>query len=228
MVIAPHPDDETFGCGGTMAKRLNEGYEVIVVIVTDGRNLLKTILGIESDPSTEEVKNLRREETIRATKILGVPRKNLHFLDLEDGALKEHEEEAEESIMKLLKEYSPVEIYIPYINDSHPDHQATNLIVRRCVQKIRLKSMIYQYPGSNKYERIGPLIEVVLNLLRKNRVKVDISEFLDLKKKAVNQFNSEISVISARQKKPLNTEIKRYLMKKETFYLTYENHAQKN
>ena len=78
--------------------------------------------------------------------------------------------------------------------------------------------MIFQYPGSSKYARIGPLMETVLNLFRKNKVKVDVSEFLSLKKNAVKEFNSEISIISRKQKKPLNNEIKRYLMKKETFY----------
>lgn len=36
IVFAPHPDHETLGCAGTIAKRLNEGYEVLLVVLTDG------------------------------------------------------------------------------------------------------------------------------------------------------------------------------------------------
>jgi LmbE family N-acetylglucosaminyl deacetylase len=43
LVFAPHPDDEVFGCGGVMAKRIFEGYDVFVVFLTDGRNSLREI-----------------------------------------------------------------------------------------------------------------------------------------------------------------------------------------
>jgi len=223
IVFAPHPNDETFGCGGTIAKKIKEGYEVLIVLLTDGRNLLHAVLGIESDPSPEEVRKIRREEVMRATKILGVPNKNLLFLDFDDGSLKEHEEEVVERITKILEEYSPVEIYVPYIKDSHPDHKATNRIVRRCVQKSNLIFTIYQYPGMNKYARIGPLVEMVRNLFIKDKIKFDISEFLDLKKKAITEFNSELSVISKKQKKPFINKLNRYLKKKETFHIMRTN-----
>ena len=59
IVFAPHPDDETWGCGGSIAKKISEGFEVIVVILTDGRYAFSEIFGINSDPTPEELKEIR-------------------------------------------------------------------------------------------------------------------------------------------------------------------------
>ena len=218
VVFAPHPDDETWGCGGTIAKKIKEEYEVIIVVITDGRHAFSQVLGIDSDPTPEELKQIRKEEVIRSTKILGVPKKNLVFLDFEDGKLEKHEKEVEEKIIEIIKKYSPIEVYFPYIKDYHPDHKATNRIVRRCLQKLGLTCMRYQYSITQGYARIGPLIERMLNLFKNNMIKVDISEFIDLKEKATKEFRSEISIISSKQKKPLAEKVDIFLKSKETFY----------
>lgn len=218
-MFAPHPDDETLGCGGTIAKKIAEGNEVIIVVITDGRHAFSEMLGITSDPSPEELKCIRKDEVTMATKILGVPKKNLYFLDFEDGTLERHEREAEEKIVEVLKKYSPVEVYFPFIKDCHPDHRATNRIVNRCMQDLGLTAMKYQYSIALKYTRIGPLIEKLLNLVKKNMLKVDISEFLSVKEKAVKEFKSEVSIISSKQKKPIEEKIDRYLKNEETFYI---------
>lgn len=85
IVFAPHPDDETMGCGGTIAKKISEGFEVIIVSLTDGRHAFSKVLGINVNPNPEDVKRLRREELIKAATILGVSITNLFFLDYEDN-----------------------------------------------------------------------------------------------------------------------------------------------
>jgi len=219
IVFACHSDDETWGCGGTIAKKINEGYEVIIVVMTDGRNLFRIILGIDVDPTPEEVKKIRREELIGATKILGVPQKNLLFLDFEDGALEKHEKEAEERIIEILEKYPPAEVYFTYKNDCNPDHRALNRIIRRCLQKLGSTPVKYQYSMKHKYARVGPLIDRLLSLFRKNMIEVDISEFVDLKEKAVREFKTEFSIVSSKQVKPLEDNIERYLKNKEIFYI---------
>ena len=51
IVFAPHPDDETFGCGGLIPKRLSENYEVSVVVLTDGKYAYQVLFGIDSEPN---------------------------------------------------------------------------------------------------------------------------------------------------------------------------------
>ena len=219
IVFAPHPDDETLGCGGTIAKKISEGYEVIVVMMTGGESAFLRILGIESDPTPEELKQIRKEEIVKATKILGLPYKNLLFLDFEDGALREREKEASEKIIKILKKYPPDEVYYPYNKDYNPDHQATNRIVKTCLQELGLTPVKYQYSIAQKFSRIGPLIARLLAPLKKNIFDVDISDFLHIKRQAIWEFKSQTSMISSKQREPLVEKTNKFLKNKEVFYV---------
>src|SRR5690349_15743306 len=80
MVIAPHPDDETFGCGGAIALHRQLGHPVDIVFLTNGE---RGIAGKKPD----EVSSIRKAEAIRATQIIGVEAAALHFLQLPDGTL---------------------------------------------------------------------------------------------------------------------------------------------
>lgn len=219
-MFAPHPDDETGGCGGTIAKRVREGYEVLVVVMTDGKHAFSKVLGIDSDPTPSELKEIRKEEVRRATRILGVKEENLLFLDFADGMLEKDEREAQEKVIEILRENPlPVEVYFPYEKDFHIDHRVTNRIVRNSIKKLGLCTMGYQYSIAQKYGRIGPLIDAFFNLFRHNMIRVDISEFLPLKEAAVKENKSQISIISTRQKRPLLERLGKFLRKEEIFYI---------
>ena len=219
IVFAPHPDDETWGCGGTIAKKISEGYEVLIVVMTDGRYAFEKVLGINSNPTPEELKEIRKEEVKRAVKILGVPEENMVFLDFIDGELEKHEKEAEEKVAEILDKNNPSEIYIPYKKDCHPDHRATYRIVKNAVKKLGISVPIYQYSIAQRFARIGPFIDFLLNFFKHNIVQVDISKFLSLKENAIKEFKSEISIISSNQQNPLVGDISRLLKNKETFYV---------
>jgi LmbE family N-acetylglucosaminyl deacetylase len=219
IVFSPHPDDETVGCGGIIAKRLSEGYAVLIVIMTDGRHAFSKVLGIDSDPSPEELKEIRKEEAKRALKILGVPEKDVVFLDFEDGKLDENPEKAEELVTQILKENPPEEVYFPSEKDQHEDHCATNRIVRNSIEKLGLSVLKYQYSISQRFSRMGPILDRFHNFFKHHMIRVDISEFLSLKESAMKEFKSEIGIISQKQKRPVVAEFKRYLKRSETFYV---------
>jgi LmbE family N-acetylglucosaminyl deacetylase len=218
-VFAPHPDDETLGCGGTIAKKLAEGYEVFVVVMTDGRFLLLKSFGIDCEPAPEKVKEIRRHEVLRATKILGVPEENVVFLDFIDGTLEENKKVAVEKVAAILGKYAPLEVYFPFERDGHPDHRAANRIVRIVVEKLGIKPAMYQYTIMHRFARFGPLTEFFLSIFKRDRVGVDVSDFLSLKREAVKEFKSELTAISPRQSKPHTKDFKKFLKKKETFYV---------
>lgn len=219
LIFAPHPDDETWGCGGTIVKRISEGYEVIIVVITDGRHAFSKLFGIHSDPTPDELKEIRKKEVKRATKILGVREKNLIFLEFEDGYLEKYEKEAGEKIIQILKKNSPEEVFFPYKKDAHPDHRATNRTVINAIRELKLNSRKYQYSIMHKWGRIGPKIDVLLNLIKRNMIYVDISEFLPLKEKAIKEFKSEVTVISSEQQEPLLKDLNPILKNKEAFYV---------
>jgi len=219
VVFAPHPDDETFGCGGTIAKKISEGYDVLIVVMTDGRYAFLNVLGIESDPTPEQLKEIRKEELKRAVKHLGVPETNLIFLDFVDGTLANREKEVEEKVAEVLSKHRPDEVYFPYKRDGHPDHRAACRIVKNSIMKLGIKPVKYQYQITHKYARIGPFVEAFLNLFTNKRVHVDVSRFLHIKKLAIEEFKSEITAVSSRQHKPVIESVKKFLKEKEMFYV---------
>jgi LmbE family N-acetylglucosaminyl deacetylase len=217
VVFSPHPDDAALGCGGTIAKRVSEGFEVHVVMLTDGRHAFTHRLGISSEPSQEEVKQIRREEFIKASRELGVPEKNLFFFDFEDGTLEMHKKEAEEKVIDIIEKYWPADIYYPFRRDCHPDHRATNWVVRHALQQLRYAGS-YEYTITHTYAHLGPVVEKFLSVLRRDEVEEGISAFLSLKERVLHEYKSEMTIISSKQKEPLHTSIKKFLKKKEIFH----------
>ena len=220
LIFAPHPDDETLGCGGTIAKKLSEGYEIVVVILTDGRHAFSKVLGINSNPTPEELKQIRKEEAIKALKVLGVPETNIIFLDFEDGSLEKHEDDVKKRILEIMKIYQPTEVYFPYSKDQNPDHKATNRIIKECIKITKPSPKSLQYSIMQRHARIGPLLDRLINLFKRCIIEVDISEYVHLKKKAIEQYESQISIISKDQTRPILSKkrIEKHLGSKELFY----------
>jgi LmbE family N-acetylglucosaminyl deacetylase len=218
IVFAPHPDDETLGCGGTIAKRIRQGYKVLIVIMTDGRYAFKNILNIHVDPTPDELKALRKEEVKRATTILGVQEENLIFLDFVDGRLENEGEKAEEKITKILSENHPVEVYFPHKNDGHPDHRATYRIVKKSIRKLAMTTFAYQYSITPKHAYIGPIADSLINRFKNHRIYSDISKFVTIKEAALKEFESELTFVSCRKNKCVVNGVKKFLRDKEIFY----------
>jgi len=219
IVFAPHPDDETLGCGGTIAKRISEGYEILVVVMTDGRYAFKKILHVHFDPTPDELKEIRKEEVKRATRILGVPEENLIFLDFVDGTLENNEEKAEEKVTEILSKNQPVEIYFPYKGDGHPDHRVTYRIVKNSIRNLAISASAYQYSITPQFARIGPIIDAFLRYFKNHIVYVDISMFLTIKEAALQEFKSELTAVSHGHNRSIVNGVKKFLKSKEIFYI---------
>lgn len=217
IFFAPHPDDETLGCGGTIAKRIAEGYKVFVVVLTDGRYAFSRVLNITTNPTPEETKEIRKEEVTEAVTLLGVPKSNLFFFDFEDCGLSKHEVEVEQAVGSFLESHCPDEVYFPMKRDWHPDHQAANRIIMRILRKRNLANTAFQYSITHRLSRVGPQLERLIGFLTNRTRAVEISEYLEIKRQAVEKFRSETLLYLSNQKKPI-VETKRHLEKKEFFY----------
>jgi LmbE family N-acetylglucosaminyl deacetylase len=115
LVVAPHPDDEVLGCGGTLVRHCRSGDRVTVVCVTDGRGRPDT----RADP--EAYARCRRDELERAAGVLGVER--LHWLGLPEWCWKPAE--LPPLLAGLLTSWSPDLLYLPSRVDFHPEHRRT-------------------------------------------------------------------------------------------------------
>lgn len=122
LVLAPHPDDETIGCGGTVALLSAAGAEVTVVFATDG----EATRG--SPDSARATGARRREEAARAAAILGV---SCRFLGLPDGNLVDsldgdglRDGALAGEIAAAVEAAAPEVVFAPWPLDGHPDHGA--------------------------------------------------------------------------------------------------------
>ena len=113
LVLAPHPDDEVIGVGGTIAKRAAEGHEVYVCVVT------KAYPPLFKD---EEMVERARRECREADKSLGVIETS--FLDFPAVALETVPRyELNGGILRTVRRINPDEVYIPHRGDMQLDHK---------------------------------------------------------------------------------------------------------
>lgn len=115
VVLSAHPDDESLGCGGTMALLADAGAAVTLVIATDG----EATHG--SARTAEETARLRRDEATRAGAILGA---ETRLLGHPDGGLAHRLDRLAVDLAALLDERRPDALFLPWFGDGHPDHQA--------------------------------------------------------------------------------------------------------
>ena len=111
LVVAPHPDDEILGCGGTMARLVKEGHEVDVLVATRGKP------PAFSADSVAQV----RSEMAKAHALLGITR--THELDLPAAALDTvPAAEVNAAIGSVIDAVAPDTLLLPFLGDIHGDH----------------------------------------------------------------------------------------------------------
>ncbi|MGL5941274.1 MAG: PIG-L deacetylase family protein [Waterburya sp.] len=140
IVFAPHQDDETLGCGGTIIHKHQATAEVKIVFMTDGS------LSHHHFIPKAKLTTLRQQEAIAATKCLGLKSEQVIFLGFGDGELKQAQEKAIKDIEKLLLANQPQQIFIPYVRETHPDHLASNQIVLAALANYPQEIAVYEYP----------------------------------------------------------------------------------
>ncbi|TQI71416.1 LmbE family N-acetylglucosaminyl deacetylase [Gramella sp. Hel_I_59] len=143
IIVAPHPDDESLGCGGLIAHLATQNAEVSVLFLTNGD---------ASHPNSSKfpqnkLGKLRKSEAINACKILGVKEKNLIFLNASDGKLAEkfkNDDSVVNELKELFQQKEPDTIFAPWRRDHHIDHIAAYNLINKAAES--LESTIVEYP----------------------------------------------------------------------------------
>jgi len=187
LIIAPHPADPDFGIGGTAAKWIREGKQVVYVVCTNG-NTGTSNLDILPDEMTE----IREREQTEAAGIIGIS--NVIFLGHQDLGLEEVHNLKKE-LLKLILTYRPTIVatcdpYNPkYI--SNPDH--------RCLGRAVLDAVWPMCLAPNSYRDLleeGLQMHKVQEMLLWETIEPnqyrDISDTFDLKMKAIDCHQSQI------------------------------------
>jgi LmbE family N-acetylglucosaminyl deacetylase len=135
LVIAPHPDDETLGCGGLIARLCASGAKVRVVAVTDGEHAYPD----DALPDDEtEVRGTREREQMAALACLGAGKAEVYRLRLTDSGVGDAEEKLAALLEPLVE--PTTHVIAPWPHDFHPDHEASGRaakkVARACGAKL--------------------------------------------------------------------------------------------
>jgi N-acetylglucosamine malate deacetylase 1 len=165
LVFGAHPDDIEIGMGGTVAKLNGIGYDVNLVVATLP-NFVKT-----------DTKEQRRMEAIMSAKVMGS--NEPEFLDLSADEIV-FGRRFVTLIDGIIRKHKPEAVFTQWMGDSHQDHQA---LTRAVISASRDLNNLFMYettiPGGITESAFRP------------QMYVDISETIEVKKNALNCFDSQ-------------------------------------
>lgn len=212
LVLAPHPDDETLGCGATIMRKLAVGTPVQVVIAADGRHAYPS-----SKLSADALVAIREEEARRACAILGLPRENIAFLRCEDRRLADHRGLLRDRLFDILYTVNPEEIFVSSVIDNHPDHRVLAELGRELAQaRSDRVPVLYEYPiwfWDLRVWRVSHLLELRPRIVR-------TEEFRMRKREAIAAYRSQVtSLIEETGSAPLRKGfLRQFLQPEEIFF----------
>ena len=178
LVVAPHPDDETIGMGGTIAKLVSLSIPVRVIFMSNG---------VTSRDVARETVESRNRAARNAMGLLGV--NDFNFFDLPDNRF---DSLPILEIAKLLESevsnFKPTVVFAPYRYDLNIDHQiaseATSIAVRpKLSSNVRLY-LNYEILSSTGWNHAAPVFSPT--------VFVDIQNYWSLKMSALQAYGPEI------------------------------------
>jgi len=180
LVVAAHPDDEVLGCGGLIAKLINQGEQVRVVFIAEGTSCRYEAL----NKKVQEEINFRNQCSIEAMKSLGVSSHN--FYNLPCGRLdKEPMIEIAKIIENEISDFIPTTVLTHSSNDVHNDHKITYRAVlqaTRPVGKIVKNLLSFEILSSTEWNYIEAF---------KPNIFVDVTSTINAKINAMHYYSTE-------------------------------------
>jgi LmbE family N-acetylglucosaminyl deacetylase len=142
LVIAPHMDDESLGCGALLATHPRKD-QAHVLIVTDG-----SLSPDAPKPDNGEARRLAavREQEVRdALAVLGVPAANITLLGLPDGSLHATAARLRAALTSHIQQLAPDSVFVPFRYDRHSDHLAVNRAVCDAKRAGEIDADVFEY-----------------------------------------------------------------------------------
>jgi LmbE family N-acetylglucosaminyl deacetylase len=193
LVILAHPDDPEFFCGGTVACWVAAGHQVRYCLLTCGDK------GSDNrDLSSEELCAVRLDEQRAAAKVLGV--EAVRFLEHEDGYLvadlnlrREITRILRQERPDILVTCDPTKLYVRQNSINHPDHRAAGQVVLDALFPASGNHRFF--PELLEQEGLEPHMprEVWISLPVESQVEIDVTEYWEVKIKALLEHRSQIN-----------------------------------
>jgi LmbE family N-acetylglucosaminyl deacetylase len=146
LILAPHPDDESLGCGGLIAALCDAGRPPVVVCVTDGTG---SHPGSKAYPPPQ-LKALREQELLSAVAILGLGKDRVRFLGLPDTRSPQMGpdfEQAVHDLTTLVRLSRVTTLFATWHHDPHCDHQASAVLAEAVARSCGIDRRLYPVWG---------------------------------------------------------------------------------
>jgi len=190
LVVAPHPDDESLGCGGAIALLCRYGVCPAVLFVSDGTG---------SHPNSRRfpapaLRALREAEACAALSRLGVPAYSAVFLAIKDGAVPSAQAqgfaEAVAVCRAALERAQPQTVLLPWRRDPHPDHRAVSEIMRAALSASPRAARVLEYLVW-AWERAAP--DDLPRPGEAQAFRLDITDVFAAKQQAIDAHQSQVT-----------------------------------
>lgn len=166
LILAPHTDDGEFGCGGTIARMIEEGTEVFLVAFSS----------CEESVPKDYASNVLVEELKNATAVLGIPEENVILLNYQVRIFPEKRQEILQDIINIRQKLNPDVVFMPSLDDIHQDHLT---IAQEGLRAFKFCSVLtYEMPWNN------------LNFNTSSFVKLE-EKHIQSKVDALKEYNSQ-------------------------------------
>lgn len=137
LILAPHTDDGEIGCGGSIARFVQEGKRVYYAAFSTAQTSVREDLP----------KNILEVEVKKAIEVLGIPQENLILYNFEVRRFPEVRQEILQELIKLRTDIRPDLIFLPSLNDIHQDHQ---VVAREGLRAFKKQPILgYEQPWNN-------------------------------------------------------------------------------
>ena len=201
MVFSPHPDDELYAAG-TLAKLVKNGNKVYIIQFCTGNAGSRDL-----EMTCERLAMIRRDEDIRANKIIGIPKENIIWLGHDDGLLEYvTEKDLCEKLCRLIRKYRPDAVfsYDPgavWMQWHKTDHRMASFV---SLDASRAAAYHLVFPHHRIYEKLMPFTVTDFFFFgsREPDYKVDITDVAELKCRAACQHTSQFGKGNYKYKGP--------------------------
>ncbi|WP_254510347.1 PIG-L deacetylase family protein [Anatilimnocola floriformis] len=176
LVLAPHPDDESLGCGGTIKLLTLAGMQVDVILMTRGENGMDAP-GHQSAVVHDQLAITREAEARAACEVLGV--RDVQFLLGIDGGLM-HQPHLVKQLVTHVQTGNYQRVFCPWYGEAHSDHVATFRLLQRALAEAAIRPAIWLY-------------EVWTPLVPTDHVPIDAT--MSAKRAAIQKHQSQLDCL---------------------------------
>ena len=135
LVLAPHPDDEAFGCGGALAYHAKNGDKIQVIFLHSG-----------DGGNAEQIKDsaLASKREVEAKSSMKLLNGQADFWQIHDGQIA-NTKLNQERLSRIIEELKPTKIYAPWPYDNHPDHMDASFLLAAALKNHKVGAEIWLY-----------------------------------------------------------------------------------